>query len=88
MRTKCSSCGNDVLFAEDPYNTPGATKYWRSTYDEPNQSLFIIQRQTPSVNRKGKMTVRTTNEHVLAVFCNAACGVEYGNREKLSSKDE
>lgn len=85
MITKCSNCSKDVVFAEDPYNTPGATKYWRSTYDEPEQSMFIIQRNTPSVNKKGKMTVRVTNEHVLAVFCNAACGVEYGSREKVSS---
>ena len=88
LMLKCGNCNKDVLFAEDPYQTPGATKYWESTYDEPDRSLLIVQRKTPSTNRKGKMTVRTTNEHVLVVFCSAQCGLDYGNRKKVSARDE
>ena len=77
---KCAACGNDVIFSEDPYGTPGATRYWKATYDEPEQSMLIIQRKTPFTNKKGKMTIRVTNEHVLAVFCNAQCGLEYEQR--------
>lgn len=84
---KCSNCGQQTIFAEDPYNTPGATKYWRSSYNKVDAPVFVVQRQTPSKNKKGKVTVRTTNEYITAVFCNAKCGVEYGNREKVSSGD-
>ena len=76
---KCASCGNDVVFAEDPYSTVGATKYWKSTYDEPKKSQLIVQRKIPSVNKKGKMTVRVMDEHVLASYCGAQCGLDdYG----------
>lgn len=84
----CTNCSNRLIFAEDPYNTPGATKYWSSTFDKIDKPLFIVQRQTPSTNKKGKMTVRTTNEYITAVFCNAQCGVEYGSREKVSPGNE
>ena len=91
---KCSTCDKQTRFAEYPYNTPGATRYWTSTYDpcgigeDVASPLFVVQRQTPSKNKKGKITVRTTNEYITAVFCDAKCGVEYGNREKVSSGDE
>jgi hypothetical protein len=87
-QVNCANCNKQLIFAEDPYNTPGATKYWSSTYDEIDKPLFIVQRQTPSTNRKGKMTVRVTNEYITAVYCDAKCGVEYGNREKVSSGND
>lgn len=84
---KCSGCGKQTIFAEDPYGTPGATKYWQATYDKTDNAVFVVQRQTPSTNKKGKMTVKITNEYITAVFCTPQCGVEYGNREKVSSED-
>lgn len=73
---KCTSCGNDAIFAEDPYSTFGATKFWKSTYDEPKESLLVIQRKIPTASKKGRMTVRVMNEHVTAVYCSAQCGLD------------
>ena len=83
---KCSNCGNQTLFAEDPYGTPGATKYWSATYDKIDKPLFVVQRQTPSRNKKGKMSVRTTNEYITAVFCTPDCGVEYDKNQPSATK--
>ncbi len=75
MNIKCSNCQAQTIFAEDPYNTPGATKHWKSTY-EPTDSMLVLQRKIPSINSKGKMTVRQVNEYVLEVYCGADCGLK------------
>ena len=71
----CNVCNAPVVFDQ----TAG-TKYWKSTFDEPEVSLFIVQRSIPNVNSKGKVTYRITNEHVLALYCGPECGLkDYGN---------
>ena len=69
-------CGKAVMFAENPYETPGATRYWKSQYEKPENSSFAVERKTPSVNRKGKMTVQTSLEYITAVYCSAECGLK------------
>ena len=88
MNIPCSYCGEFVNFSENPYGDPTATRYWQSTYEEPEQSLFVVQRKTPSVNKKGKVSVKVTNEHITAVFCGPECGLGYhGDRKKVSASE-
>ncbi len=73
---KCDVCEKDVIFADDPYDVTEATRYWKSTYDEPKESLFVVQRRIPSTNKKGKMTVMILNEHILKIYCDVHCGLK------------
>ena len=86
INVPCSACGKTVLFAEDPYRVAGATKYWSSTFEEPDKSMFVVQRRIPT-NNKGKMRVKVTNEHILAVFCNPQCGLDYDTRNRAKVSD-
>ena len=82
VSVKCDVCEIPVIFAEDPYATPIATRYWKSTYDEPEESLFIVQRRIPSMNKRGKVTYQIFNEHILKIFCGPQCGLEDYERTK------
>ena len=73
---KCTQCGNNITFDENPYSNPNATKYWRSQYEKPTEFLFSVMRKTPSVNRKGEQVVITKTEYVTKVFCGPECGLE------------
>ncbi|KKK70266.1 hypothetical protein LCGC14_2925710 [marine sediment metagenome] len=75
-QVKCDNCGVSVIFDEDPYNNPIATRYWKSTYEKPEKSLFIVQRKIPSQNKKGKITYQIFNEHILQIYCGVKCGLE------------
>lgn len=88
INLQCSACNAPVIFAEDPYRVAGATKYWLSTFEEPEESILVVQRKLPSV-KKGRPAFKVTREHVLAVFCSPQCGVDYyeRNRAEVSSKE-
>ena len=67
VNVKCDECGTDVIFDESPYENPLATRYWKSTYEEPEESIFVVQRKIPNMSKKGKMTVRVLQEHILKI---------------------
>jgi len=82
VSVKCDVCGSGVIFADDPYNNLAATRYWKSTYDEPEESLFVVQRRIPSMNKRGKVTYQIFNEHILKIYCGVQCGLEDYERTK------
>ena len=74
---KCDVCGTDVIFDEDPTHNPEATRYWKSTYEEPKESLFIVVRKIHEKNKWGKVVcVQTLYEHILKIYCGVECGLE------------
>ena len=76
VSVKCDVCEIDVIFTDDPYDNPTATRYWKSTYDEPEESLFVVQRRIPSMNKRNKVTYQIFNEHILKIYCGPQCGLE------------
>lgn len=80
---KCSVCGKGVLFDEQPHLNPQATFYWKSSYEKVNDYIFIVQRKTPTVNKKGKVGVITTNEYVQEVYCSVECSLKDYERTRV-----
>lgn len=79
LNVKCFVCEAAVIFANDPYSVPEATRYWKSTYEEPEESMFIVQRKIPVQGKHGRVSVQVFNEHILKVYCGPECGLEdYG----------
>lgn len=76
MNVKCDVCGGPVVFDEDPYKNPTATRYWKSTYKQPDDALLVVQRKIPNVNSKGKTTVQLLTEFILRIYCGAQCGLD------------
>ena len=76
MQVKCHTCQAPTVFDEDPYKNPVATRYWKSTYEKPDDALFVIQRKIPNENRRGKITVQLMNEFILRIYCCAQCGLD------------
>ncbi len=73
---KCDVCKKSVIFADDPYDVPGATRYWKSTYDEPKESLFVIQRRIPTEDKNGRKSIQILYEHILKIYCGVDCGLK------------
>lgn len=77
VNVKCDVCGTDVIFDEDVSNNPVATRYWKSTYEEPDESLFVVVRKIHEENKWGKVVcVQTLYEHILKIYCGVECGLE------------
>ena len=75
MNVKCDTCQAPVVFDEEPYRNPVATRYWKSTYIQPTDGLLVVQRKVPNVNSKGKTTVQTMTEFILRIYCSAKCAL-------------
>ncbi len=82
ITVKCDECGTDVIFDEKPYDNLLATRYWKSTYDEPEESMFVVQRRIPTMNKRGKMTEQILYEHILKIYCGPQCGLDDYDRTK------
>ena len=73
---KCRVGGCEVIFDEDPYKNPKATRYWRSTYEKVDNPYFIVQRKIPSRDKKGRIKIQNMTEYVLALYCGPECGLD------------
>ena len=74
---KCDVCGTDVVFDEEPHHNPVATWYWKSTYKEPKESLYVVERKIYEKNKWGVVVcVQTLQEHILKIYCGVECGLE------------
>lgn len=76
VNIKCDVCGVSVIFDEDPYKNPIATRYWKSTFKEPKESMFVVQRKIQSTGKRGQIKTQIFNEHILKIYCGVECGLK------------
>ena len=75
---KCFVCEGEVIFDENPYDNPLATRYWQSSYENYKEEdcMFVVIRNIPTEGKRGKMIVRTFRECITKLYCGPECGLK------------
>lgn len=75
----CYTCDKNTIFAEDPNDVPGATKYWKSVVEGSIKTipcLFAVTRHIPYLDKNDKQKIQILYEYIERIYCSAKCGLD------------